>query len=229
MDNRLKILIVEDEPEIAKSTISFLSENDFICTHCIDLKSANLEIKNNFFHAALLDLGLPDGDGLNLIKKIKSKNPNTGVIVVSAKDTLNKKIEALELGSDDYLTKPFFLSELNARIKSLIRRLNVEENKKIVLNELTIFPEEMRVLVHNKRIDLTTKEFSLLLYFTSNQNRVLSKTVLGEYMSSSYDDYGFTDDLVYTHIKNLKKKLSSSGCAEYIKNIYGIGYKFVIE
>ena len=87
----------------------------------------------------------------------------------------------------------------------------------------------MRVLVHNKKIDLTTKEFSLLLYFTSNQNRVLSKTVLGEYMSSSYDDYGFTDDLVYTHIKNLKKKLSSSGCAEYIKNIYGIGYKFVIE
>ena len=98
--------------------------------------------------------------------------------------------------SDDYLTKPFFLSELNARIKSLIRRLNVEENKKMVLNELTIFPEEMRVLVHNKKIDLTTKEFSLLLYFTSNQNRVLSKTVLGEYMSSSYDDYGFTDDLV---------------------------------
>ena len=229
MDNRLKILIVEDEPEIAKSTLGFLSENDFKCTHCIDLQSANIEIKNNFFHAALLDLGLPDGDGLNLIKKIKSKNSNTGVIIVSARDALNKKIEALELGADDYLTKPFFLSELNARIKSLIRRLNVEENKKIVLNELTIYPEEMRVLVHNKKIDLTTKEFSLLLYFTSNQNRVLSKTVLGEYMSSNYDDYGFTDDLVYTHIKNLKKKLSSLGCTEYIKNIYGIGYKFVIE
>tara|TARA_B100000674_G_scaffold281418_1_gene232711 strand:- start:1502 stop:2194 length:693 start_codon:yes stop_codon:yes gene_type:complete len=229
MDNRLKILIVEDEPEIAKSTISFLSENDFHCTHCIDLKFANKVIKNNFFHAALLDLGLPDGDGLSLIKKIKSKNSNAGVIIVSAKDTLNKKIEALELGADDYLTKPFFLSELNARIKSLIRRLNVEENKKIILNELTIFPEEMSVLVHNNKIDLTTKEFSLLLYFISNQNRVLSKTVLGEFMSSNYDDYGFTDDLVYTHIKNLKKKLSSSGCTEYIKNIYGIGYKFVIE
>ena len=128
------------------------------------------------------------------------------MIIVSAKDALNKKVEALELGADDYLTKPFFFPELNARIKSLVRRLNMEENKKIVLNELTLFPEEMKVLVHNKVVDLTSKEFSLLLYFISNQNRVLSKTILGEFMSSNYDDYGFSDDLVYTHIKNLKKK-----------------------
>jgi len=229
MDKKINVLLVEDEMELAVSTIRFLKENNFNCTHKSTIKLALKEIKNNSFHAALLDLGLPDGDGLSLIKEIKNKNQETGVIIVSAKDTLNKKVEALELGADDYLTKPFFFPELNARIKSLVRRLNMEENKKIVLNELTLFPEEMKVLVHNKVVDLTSKEFSLLLYFISNQNRVLSKTILGEFMSSNYEDYGFSDDLVYTHIKNLKKKLASSDCPEYIKNVYGIGYKFLVD
>ena len=229
MDKKINVLLVEDEMELAVSTIRFLKENNFNCTHKSTIKLALKEIKNNSFHAALLDLGLPDGDGLSLIKEIKNKNQETGVIIVSAKDTLNKKVEALELGADDYLTKPFFFPELNARIKSLVRRLNMEENKKIVLNELTLFPEEMKVLVHNKVVDLTSKEFSLLLYFISNQNRVLSKTILGEFMSSNYEDYGFSDDLVYTHIKNLKKKLASSDCTEYIKNVYGIGYKFLVD
>ena len=229
MDKKINILLVEDEMELAVSTIRFLKENNFNCTHTSTINLALKEIKNNSFHAALLDLGLPDGDGLSLIKEIKNKNQETGVIIVSAKDMLNKKVEALELGADDYLTKPFFFPELNARIKSLVRRLNMEENKKITLNELTLFPEEMKVLVHNKVVDLTSKEFSLLFYFISNQNRVLSKTILGEFMSSNYDDYGFSDDLVYTHIKNLKKKLASSDCVEYIKNVYGIGYKFLVD
>ena len=222
------ILLVEDELELAKSTLAYLSENGFSPFLAKDLKSARKLLKQENFSAVLLDLGLPDGDGMSLIKEIKNAKNEIGLIIVSAKDALEKKVEGLELGADDYLTKPFFFPELNARLKSVIRRLNLEANKEIVLNEITLFPEQMRILIHGKEIELTAKEFGLLLYFVSNQNRVISKTTLGEFMSSNYADYGFTDDVVYTHIKNLKKKLSVSDADDYIKNVYGVGYKFTV-
>jgi len=223
-----KILVVEDELELAKSTISSLSENGFSPFHAKDLKLARKLLKQEKFAAVLLDLGLPDGDGISLIKEIKNTKIEIGLIIVSAKDALEKKVQGLELGADDYLTKPFFFSELNARLKSVIRRLNLEDNHQLTINEITLFPEEMRTLIHGKIVELTGKEFGLLLYFFSNPNRVISKTTLGEFMSSSYADYGFTDDVVYTHIKNLKKKITNSGGDDYIKNVYGVGYKFTV-
>jgi len=228
MPNKHSILVVEDELELAKSTLAFLSENGFLPFHAKDLKSARELLKLEKFTAVLLDLGLPDGDGMSLIKEIKNPKEEIGLIIISAKDTLDKKVQGLELGADDYLTKPFFFSELNARLKSVIRRLNLEVNQELVCNEIILFPEQMKVLVHAKELELTAKEFGLLLYFFSNQNRVLSKTILGEFMSSTYADYGFTDDMVYTHIKNLKKKLAESNCKDYIKNVYGVGYKFTV-
>ena len=224
-----KILVIEDELELAKSTITSLSENGFFPFHAKNLKTARKLLKRERFTAVLLDLGLPDGDGISLIKEIKNNKIEIGLIIVSAKDALEKKIQALELGADDYLTKPFFFSELNARLKSVIRRFNLEDNQQLTINEITLFPEEMRTLIHGKIVDLTGKEFGLLLYFFSNPNRVISKTTLGEFMSSSYIDYGFTDDVVYTHIKNLKKKITNSGGDDYIKNVYGVGYKFTVE
>ena len=223
-----KILIIEDELELAKSTISSLKENGFLPFHAKNLKTAKKFLSQERFTAVLLDLGLPDGDGISLIKEIKSTEIEIGLIIVSAKDVLEKKVQALELGADDYLTKPFFFSELNARLKSVIRRFNLEDNQQLTINEITLFPEEMRTLIHGKIVDLTGKEFGLLLYFFSNPNRVISKTTLGEFMSSSYADYGFTDDVVYTHIKNLKKKITNSGGDDYIKNVYGVGYKFTV-
>ena len=222
------ILLVEDQLELAKSTLTFLSENGYRATHATDLKSAKAYLQTEKFSAVLLDLGLPDGDGISLIKSIKKTKEQMGLIIVSARDAISKKVEGLELGADDYLTKPFFFPELNARLKSVIRRLNLEANKELMLNEITLFPEEMRALVHTNELELTAKEFELLLYFVSNQNRVISKTTLGEFMSSKYIDMGFSNDMVYTHIKNLKKKLTASGCADYIKNIYGVGYKFTV-
>ena len=229
MPKKHHILVVEDESELAKSTLTFLSENGFSPFHAKDLKSARRLLKQEKFTAVLLDLGLPDGDGMSLIKEIKDTKKETGVIIVSAKDALSKKVQGLELGADDYLTKPFFLPELNARLKSVVRRLNIEANHEVIVNEISLFPEQMRTLINGEEVDLTAKEFDLLLYFISNQNRVISKTTLGEYMSSNYADYGFTDDMVYTHIKNLKKKLNSSNCTDYIKNIYGVGYKFLVS
>ena len=186
-------------------------------------------IKRNNYDAVLLDLGLPDGDGLSLITTIKNNDISCGVIIISAKDAVDKKVEGLELGADDYLTKPFFMPELNARIKSLIRRLNFEGNNEINAGELRVIPDQMRLVVNDKDIELTNTEFNLLLYFVSNRNRVLSKTNLAEYMSSKYYDYGFSNDVIYGHIKNLKKKIEKSGAPDYIKNVYGVGYKFISE
>ena len=229
MHNRNKILLVEDEKSLANDVIKYLSENNYKCTHAPKLSKARDLIKRNNYDAVLLDLGLPDGDGLSLISTIKSNDISCGVIIISAKDAVDKKVEGLELGADDYLTKPFFMPELNARIKSLIRRLNFEGNNEINAGQLRVIPDQMRLVVNEKDIELTNTEFNLLLYFVSNRNRVLSKTNLAEYMSSKYYDYGFSNDVIYGHIKNLKKKIEKSGAPDYIKNVYGVGYKFISE
>lgn len=228
MPNKHHILLIEDELELAKSTMAFLSENGYTVTHAGDLKSARAHLHVEKFSAVLLDLGLPDGDGMALIKKIKSAKQQMGLIIVSAKDAVSIKVEGLELGADDYLTKPFFFPELNARLKSVIRRLALEVNQEVMFNEITLIPDQMKALIHGKVLELTAKEFELFLYFVSNQNRVISKTTLGEFMSTKYVDMGYSNDMVYTHIKNLKKKLTASGCKDYIKNIYGVGYKFTV-
>tara|TARA_B110000438_G_scaffold25496_1_gene23891 strand:- start:643 stop:1329 length:687 start_codon:yes stop_codon:yes gene_type:complete len=228
MHSKNKILLVEDESSLSKLVVKYLSDNSYICTHVSRLKSARELLKKNSYNTVLLDLGLPDGDGLSLIKEIKQKDYTCGVIIISAKDGLNNKVEGLDLGADDYLTKPFFMPELNARVKSLIRRLNFEGNNEILIGALKVIPDQMRLVINDCDVELTNTEFNLLLYFTSNKNRVLSKTNLAEYMSSKYFDYGFSDDVIYGHIKNLKKKLEKSGAPDYIKNIYGVGYKFIV-
>lgn len=229
MHNRNKILLVEDEKSLANDVINYLNENNYKCTQTNKLSKARDLIKINNYDAVLLDLGLPDGDGLSLISNIKNNDSSCGVIIISAKDAVAKKVEGLELGADDYLTKPFFMPELNARIKSLIRRLNFEGNNEINAGKLRVIPDQMRLVVNDKDIELTNTEFNLLLYFVSNRNRVLSKTNLAEYMSSKYYDYGFSNDVIYGHIKNLKKKIEKSGAPDYIKNVYGVGYKFISE
>lgn len=221
----MKILIVEDEPELAKSILSFLESEGHLCD-TIDNLSDALYAVNNVYDIIILDLNLPDGNGLDVVKKVKCKGMNTGIIIVSARDSLDNKIEGLELGADDYLTKPFQMAELNARLKSLVRRVHFKGDDKIVFNELTVIPDKIMVTVNDKPVDLTKREFDLLVYFMANKNRVLTKTGIGEHMSKDFMDYGFTDDFIYTHIKNLRKKLLKAGCGDYIRNVYGVGYKF---
>lgn len=221
----MKILVVEDEPQLAQSIQNFLMQEGHGCEIAGDLSTA-LHLSDSLFDIIILDLNLPDGNGLELIKKVKGKGLNTGVIIVSARDSIENKVEGLELGADDYLTKPFQMAELNARLKSLVRRVHFKGEEKIVFNELEITPSELLVKINDTALDLTKKEFDLLLYFIANKNRVLTKTGIGEHMSKDFMDYGFTDDLIYSHIKNLRKKLIKAGCNDYIKNVYGVGYKF---
>ena len=229
MSESSKILLVEDEPHLAKGLQFNLKREGYEVFLVDNGVSALDQLREKDFDLIILDLMLPKMSGLEVARTIRETNIRFPILMLTAKSSKKDKEVGLEAGADDYLTKPFFLPELNARLKSVIRRLNLEINHEVIVNEISLFPEQMRALINGKELDLTAKEFDLLLYFLSNQNRVISKTTLGEYMSSNYADYGFTDDMVYTHIKNLKKKLNSSNCTDYIKNVYGVGYKFLVS
>jgi DNA-binding response OmpR family regulator len=169
---------------------------------------------------------LPDGNGFEILKELKRQNKTDGVIIISAKETLETKIEGLQLGADDYLTKPFHLSELLVRIQALIRRKKFNGNNILIYNEIEIDILSKTVSVNGKKIDVTKTEFELLLFLTGNKNRVLSKSAIAEHLSGDMADMLDNFDFVYAHIKNLKNKLKHAGSPDYIKTVYGLGYKW---
>ncbi|HNP47972.1 MAG TPA: response regulator transcription factor, partial [Bacteroidia bacterium] len=164
--------------------------------------------------------------GLELLKKIKKKRTTSGIIIISAKGSVDDRVQGLELGSDDYLPKPFHLSELSARIKALIRRKNFDGNNEIRLEELNIDPAAQMVKVNGKEMILTKKEFDLLVYFVMNKNRVLTKNSIAEHLWGDVMDQADEFDFIYTHIKNLRKKILELGGKDRLETVYGMGYKF---
>ncbi len=225
----MKILVVEDDELMISSLNEFLSHEGYIHETATSFVDAHEKIELYNYDIILLDLGLPDGNGIDLIRIIKQKSEDTGVIIISARNAIDDRVNGLENGADDYLTKPFHLSELNARLKSIYRRINFKGNSTFSFNEITINTEDLRVCVNNKEVSLTKKEYDLLIYFLANKNRVITKITLGEHLWGDYIDTVDSLDFIYTHIKNLRKKLLKSGCTDYIKNVYGVGYKFVDE
>lgn len=223
----MKILIVEDEPELRKSITAYLSSENYLCETAADYSSALHKIEDFEYDCILLDITLPGGNGLNLLKELKVNNKTEGVIIISAKDAIDDRITGLNLGADDYLPKPFHLSELGARVAAIIRRRKFEGNKIIQLNELAIDTAAKTVTVNHKAVDLTRKEYDLLLYLVSNKNKVISKNAIAEHLTDEADVFD-NFDFIYAHIKNLKRKLTQAGCTDYIKSIYGMGYKFDI-
>ena len=226
----MRVLLVEDEPELASSISTYLRNNEKIdCEMAHNLDRA-IELSELYdFDCCLIDIGLPDGSGLDLIRLIKKKNSRSGIIIISARDSIDDRIEGLNLGADDYLVKPFHLSELNARIFSLIRRLKLDGNSLLVLNEITIDPQSREVKIDETPLDLTKSEYNLLFYLITNKNQVLSKTSIAEHLAGEYVDVMDSLDFVYLHIKNLRKKMIKAGCTDYIKTVYGVGYKFLVE
>lgn len=222
----MKILIVEDENDIAESIRSYLRSNDMVCEMARDAFSALHKISMYDYDCILLDLMLPDGDGFAILKELRKQEKTDGVIIISAKETLETKIEGFHLGADDYLTKPFHLSELLVRIQSLIRRRNFNGNNTILFNEIEVDTLLKMVKVNNRKIDCTKKEIDLLLFLIGNKNKVLSKGAIAEHLSGDMADMLDNHDFVYAHIKNLKRKLTQAGTNDYIKSVYGMGYKW---
>lgn len=222
----MKLLLIEDETELANSIQSYLTGNDFVCEWANNTQSAIYKISSYDYDCILLDLTLPDGNGFDVLKELKKQNKTEGVIIISAKETLEIRIEGFNLGADDYLTKPFHLSELLVRIQALIRRKKFKGNNLVVYHEIEIDILAKTVKIKNKKIDVTKKEIDLLLYLIGNENKVLSKSSIAEHLSGDMADMLDNHDFVYAHIKNLKNKMKDGGCSDYIKTVYGLGYKW---
>lgn len=222
----MKILIVEDETELSDSIATYLKGEDYVCETAQDFNKALSKIEVFDYDCILLDITIPGGSGLDILKELKANNKMDGVLIISAKNSLDDKIAGLTLGADDYLAKPFHLSELSARVAAIIRRKKFHGNDLVTFENLTIDTKAKLVSVQNKTLDLTRKEYELLLYFMINKNRVISKNAIAEHLWG--DEMEGNYDFIYTHIKNLRKKLSDAGNADYIKSVYGMGYKFSV-
>ncbi|MBI1223217.1 MAG: response regulator [Bacteroidetes bacterium] len=222
----MKILIIEDEKELADSMADYLKEEDYRCEFAATFLEASDKIEIYEYDCILLDLMLPGGDGLKILESLKSQNKQEGVIIISARNSIEDKVKGLQIGADDYLPKPFHMSELSARIHSVIRRRHFGTTNKIHVNELEVDLLAKSVSVHEKALPLTKKEFDLLLFLLGNKNRIISKSALAEHLSGDMADMLDNHGFVYAHVKNLKKKLAEAGAKEYIKTIYGMGYKW---
>lgn len=222
----MKVLLIEDESELANSIQHYLKGNDFVCEWTNNVQTALDKITTHDYDCILLDLTLPDGNGFDVLRALQYLHKMEGVIIISAKETLETKIEGFQLGADDYLTKPFHLSELLVRIQALIRRKNFKGSNLLIYREIEVDIFAKTVKAAGKKLDITKKEIDLLLYLIGNNNKVLSKSAIAEHLSGDMADMLDNHDFVYAHIKNLKNKLKEVGCEDYIKTIYGLGYKW---
>lgn len=223
----MKILVVEDERKLSDSIVTYLSGESYLCEQAFTYAEARQKVNIYEYDCVLLDLMLPGGNGLDILSEIRKRRNPVGVIVISAKDSLDDKVKGLKIGADDYLPKPFHMAELGMRVYAVIRRrefsaTNVLESEGVSVNLL-----EKSVTVNGVGVELTRSEYELLLFLIGNRNRVISKSAMAEHLSGDMADMMDNHDFVYTHIKNLKAKLAAAGCTDCIKNVYGTGYKWV--
>ncbi|SIS78170.1 response regulator transcription factor [Belliella pelovolcani] len=225
----MKVLIIEDEIEIAEAIHNYFLGSPVVCEIVTNVKDASEKIDLYDYDCILLDIGLPDGSGFDILEEIKIRKKSDSVIIISAKNSLDDKLKGLEIGADDFLTKPFHMAELAMRITAVTRRKMFDGNNIVEFGGITLDLINNTVKYQNENLDLTPREFRLLRLFLSSHQRVLSKTAIADHLLGEQVDFVDSDKLVYAHIKNLKKKLQQAGCPEYIKTVYGIGYKFSID
>lgn len=221
----MKILIIEDEQELSNSICSYLSEN-YTCEVALEYYTALEKIHVYDYACIILDLTLPNGSGLELLKELKKLSKSEGVLIISAKNSLDDKVYGLKAGADDYLSKPFHLPELGARVDAIIRRKSFSGSDLLTFDDLVLDLSDKTLKKGETSIVLTKKEYELLVYFISNKNKVLSKDSIVEHLWGDGIDQADSYYFIYTHIKNLRKKLIQAAGVDYIKVVYGLGYKF---
>ncbi|MEO6037257.1 MAG: response regulator transcription factor [Saprospiraceae bacterium] len=223
----MKLLLIEDEPTLATAIAGFLEKEGFQVELAADFPTAEQKAAVYDYACIIADILLPGGgSGLDVLRNLKRKRPSAAFILISAKDSLDDRLHGLDLGADDYLTKPFHLAELNARLKALLRRRFYEGGKLLSYKEVLLDPEEQRVWVKEVEIALTRSEYQLLLYLLANKGRVLTKEMLAEALGGDDADQLDSFDFVYSHVKNLRKKLAAAGGSDHLQSVYGLGYKF---
>jgi DNA-binding response OmpR family regulator len=222
----MKILLIEDEQPLRESIAGYFTGEGTICETAQDYDTAIEKISLYDYDCILLDLTIPGGDGLKILSELKKVNKKDGVLIISARNSLDDKLEGLNLGADDYLVKPFHLSELKARVSAIVRRKSFDGNTLIIFNEICVDSLAMKATVNSKALNLTRKEYDLLVYFLSNHGKVITKNAIAEHLWGDGMDLSDHFDFIYTHIKNLRRKLIETGSKDYIKSMYGVGYKF---
>ena len=219
--------MIEDELAMRESMIASLQQEKYVVEAAADFNSAREKLEVYQYDCILLDIGLPGGNGLVLLEELKKQNNTEGVIIVSAKNSLEDKVKGLNLGADDYLAKPFHLAELNARVKSVIRRKRMAGNNYITCGDLKIDADKRMVWINEKELILNRKEYDVLLYLVINKNRLVNKSALAEHVWGDYIDDANSFDFIYSQIKNLRKKLKDNEAEVEIQAVYGVGYKLV--
>ncbi|GMQ29595.1 response regulator transcription factor [Algoriphagus confluentis] len=222
----MKILLVEDNPELTQNIVEYLEQQGLRCEAVTSRFEAEDRLLAYAYDCLLLDLMLPDGNGLQLLEWLKSNAIPLPVLIISAKNALDDRLRGLDLGADDYLPKPFHLAELLARLRAIYRRAKLGGKDELVFGEILIRIQSLEVFVHQTLLDLTKKEFDLLVFLLVNKNKVLSKQSIANHLWGDYTDNLANFDFVYQHIKNLRKKITAAGGKDYLSTVYGLGYKF---
>lgn len=225
----MKILVVEDEISLLDIMVCSLEKERYVVESAASYQEAMDKIGSYDYDCIILDIMLPGGNGLSLLQALKDRKRKDSVIIVSAKDSLEDKVQGLDLGADDYLTKPFHLAELNARIKCILRRKQQDGEMNIIVDNLIMYPDQHTVYIKGIELALNRKEFDLLYYFITNPNRLISKSTLAESIWGDYIDQADSFDFIYSQVKNLRKKLKTAGAIPEIKAVYGFGYKMISE
>jgi len=222
----MKVLIIEDNEDLTLNMVNYLEHENIRCETAKNLFEAQDKLLAFQYDCILLDLMLPDGNGLDILSFVKSNQITANVLIVSAKNALDDRLRGLDLGADDYLPKPFHLSELLARLRAIYRRSKLDGSDQIIFNEINLDTKLLEAKVNQSVLDLTKKEYDLLLFFLTNKNRVIGKEAIAQHLWGDYTDDLANFDFVYQHVKNLRKKIEKADGKDYISTVYGIGYKF---